>query len=213
MSGGRAYTPVVGIDVEAPFVLSKPLRGEADFYELVDEDSPWELLDGRLVMSPASDRHEDLFRFLLTLLSAWLDERGGGVVRGSRYPMRLDPRWSPEPDLLVVTDAHRERITAQRLEGPADLVVEIASDGDPDLDERDKLPRYRAAGIPEIWLVSPQTTSVRVDRLDPQGQYVTERRSQGRLDSTVLPGLWIEVAWLWEEPLPSTLGCLRGVLS
>jgi Uma2 family endonuclease len=210
---GRAYTPVVRIDVEAPFVLSKPLRGEADFYELVDEDSPWELLDGRLVMSPASDRHEDLFRFLLTLLSAWLDERGGGVVRGSRYPMRLDPRWSPEPDLLVVTDAHRERITAQRLEGPADLVVEIASDGDPDLDERDKLPRYRAAGIPEIWLVSPQTTSVRVDRLDPQGQYVTERRSQGRLDSTVLPGLWIEVAWLWEEPLPSTLGCLRGVLS
>jgi Uma2 family endonuclease len=203
----------VGIDVEAPFVLSKPLRGEADFYELVDEDSPWELLDGRLVMRPASDRHEDLFRFLLTLLSAWLDERGGGVVRGSRYPMRLDPRWSPEPDLLVVTDAHRERITAQRLEGPADLVVEIASDGDPDLDERDKLPRYRAAGIPEIWLVSPQTTSVRVDRLDPQGQYVTERRSQGRLDSTVLPGLWIEVAWLWEEPLPSTLGCLRGVPS
>ncbi|MDP9451801.1 MAG: Uma2 family endonuclease [Actinomycetota bacterium] len=203
----------MGIDVEAPFVLSKPLRGEADFYGLVDEDSPWELLDGRLVMRPASDRHEDLFRFLLTLLSAWLDERGGGVVRGSRYPMRFDPRWSPEPDLLVVTDAHRERITAQRLEGPADLVVEIASDGDPDLDERDKLPRYRAAGIPEIWLVSPQTTSVRVDRLDPQGQYVTERRSQGRLDSTVLPGLWIEVAWLWEEPLPSTLGCLRGVLS
>ncbi|MGH8929194.1 MAG: Uma2 family endonuclease [Egibacteraceae bacterium] len=84
----------------------------------------------------------------MTLLSAWLDEqRRGAIVRGSRYPMRLDPRWSPEPDLLVVTDAHRDRITAQRLEGPADLVIEIASDGDPGFDEREKLPRYRAAGI------------------------------------------------------------------
>ncbi len=164
-------------------------------------------------MSPASDRHEDLFRFLLTLLSAWLDERGGGVVRGSRYPMRLDPRWSPEPDLLVVTDAHRDRMTAQRLEGPADLVVELASDGDPALDERDKLPRYRAAGIPEIWLVSPQTSSVRVDRLDAEGQYVTDRRSQGRLESSLLPGFWVDVAWLWQDPLPSTLGCLRTLLA
>jgi len=41
----------------------------------------------------------------MTILSTWLDERGLGVVRGSRYPMRLDPRWSPEPDLLVVTRA------------------------------------------------------------------------------------------------------------
>lgn len=102
---------------------------------------------------------------------------------------------------------------AQRLEGPADVVVEIASDGDPALDERDKLPRYRAAGIPEIWLVSPQTSSVRVDRLDATGQYVTERRNQGRVESTVLPGFRIDVSWLWENPLPSTLACLRTLLS
>jgi Uma2 family endonuclease len=201
------------IDVEAPFVLTKPLRDEQEFYDLADEDTPWELLDGRLVMSPASDRHEDLFRFLMTILSAWLDERGLGVVRGSRYPMRLDPRWSPEPDLLVVTRAHEQRITPQRLEGPADLVIEIASDGDPALDERDKLPRYRAASIPEIWLVSPQTSSVRVDRLDAGGQYVTDRRSHGRIDSSVLPGFWVEVGWLWEESLPSTWSCLRELLS
>lgn len=201
------------IDIEAPFVLTKPLRDEQEFYDLADEDAPWELLDGKLVMSPASDRHEDLFRFLLTLFSAWLDERGLGVVRGSRYPMRLDPRWSPEPDLLVVTDAHVERITPQRLEGPADLVIEIASDGDPALDERDKLPRYRAANIPEIWLVSPQTSSVRIDRLDSGGQYVTERRSSGRIDSSVLPGFWVEVGWLWQAPLPSTFGCLRELFA
>jgi len=200
------------LDVAPPFVLVKPVNGERDYYDLADEDSPWELLDGRLVMSPASDRHEVLFRFLLTLFSGWLDERGGAVVRGSRYPMRLDPRWSPEPDLMVVTDAHRERITAQRLEGPADLVIEIASDGDPLLDEREKLPRYHAAGIPEIWVLSPQTSSVRCDRLGAEGSYRTERRSGGRIESIVLPGFWINVDWLWQESLPSTVHCLRSLL-
>jgi len=200
------------LDVAPPFVLVKPVNGERDYYDLADEDSPWELLDGRLVMSPALDRHEVLFRFLLTLFSGWLDERGGAVVRGSRYPMRLDPRWSPEPDLMVVTDAHRERITAQRLEGPADLVIEIASDGDPLLDEREKLPRYHAAGIPEIWVLSPQTSSVRCDRLGAEGSYRTERRSGGRIESIVLPGFWINVDWLWQESLPSTVHCLRSLL-
>ncbi|MGH8909698.1 MAG: Uma2 family endonuclease [Egibacteraceae bacterium] len=201
------------LDVEPPFVLVKPVPDERAFYDLADEDAPWELLDGRLVMSPASDGHEDLFRFLLTLFSGWLDERGGGVVRGSRYPMRLDPRWSPEPDLLVVTDAHLDRITRQRLEGPADLVIEIASDGDPCFDEREKLPRYRAAGIPEIWLASPQTRSIRVDRLDAGGLYRIDRYSSGRIDSAVLPGFWINAEWLWQQPLPSTLACLRTLLA
>lgn len=126
--------------------------------------------------------------------------------------MRLDPRWSPEPDLLVVTDLHRDRITAQRLEGPADLVIEIASDGDPRFDEREKLPRYRAAGIPEIWLVSPQTRSVRVDRLDPDGLYRTSQHNSGPIESTILPGFCINAEWLWQEPLPSTFGCLRALL-
>lgn len=200
------------LDVEPPFVLTKPVEGEQGFYDLLDEDSPWELLDGRLVMRPASYRHEALFMFLATLLHSWLDERGGGTVLGSRYPMRLDPLWSPEPDLLVVCDAHRDRITPRRLEGPADLVIEIASDGDPLLDERDKLPRYQAARIPEIWVVSPQTASVRCDRLSPSGVYGTERRSSGTLPSTVLPGFGIEVEWLWQDPLPSTYRCLQSLL-
>ena len=91
------------IALEPPFLIVRPFMTEDDFYGRADEDSDWEYLDGRIVMhSPASDRHEDLFRFFLTLLSAYLDETGRGVVRGSRFPMRLDPRWSPEPDLLVV---------------------------------------------------------------------------------------------------------------
>lgn len=197
-------------DLEPPYVVIKPDVSEEEFYAL-GEDSDWEYLDGRLVMSPASDRHEDLFSFLLTLLRGFLDERGGGVVRGSRYPMRLDERWSPEPDLLIVRDERRHLLKTQRLEGPADWVIEIASEGDPQYDRREKLPRYRQARIPEIWLVDPFQKRVFVERLEGEG-YETEEAASGRLQSTVIPGFWIDPAWLWQEDLPSTLACLRQVL-
>lgn len=210
--GDRANLFPVLADLEPPFLVIKPGVREDEFYALAGEDSEWEYLDGRLVMSPASNRHEDLFRFLLTLLSGFLDERGGAVVRGSRYPMRLDERWSPEPDLLVVRDERRHLLTPQRLEGPADFVVEIASEGDPAFDAREKLPRYREAGIPEIWLVDPFEGKVLAERRD-RSTYRREERSEGRLESSVVPGFWIDPAWLWRERLPSTLACLRRILS
>jgi Uma2 family endonuclease len=200
------------IDIEPPYLVVKPGLSEDDFYRLADEDSNWEFLDGRIVMhSPASSRHEDLFLFLACLFRLFTEERGGAVVRGSRYPMRLDPEWSPEPDILVVRDSRRHLLTRRCLEGPADLVVEIASDSDPRLDYREKLPRYRAAGIEEIWIVDPFRRTVDAETKLADG-YAARSLSDGRLESIVLPGFWIEVAWLWQDALPPTGQCLRAVL-
>ena len=200
------------IGFEPPYLIVKPGVSEEEFYRLADEDSDWEYLDGRIVMhSPASNRHEDLIRFLLTLFSGFLDEKGGAVVRGSRFPMRLDAKWSPEPDILVVTESRREQLTDQRLEGPADLVIEIVSESDPGLDYREKLPRYREARIPEIWIVDRFRQEILHETLKEEG-YRFETLSSGRLSSSVIPGFWIEVSWLWQGKLPSTLECLRSML-
>ena len=204
-------TPVE-ITIEPPYLIVRPFVDEEEFYRAAGEDSDWEYLDGRLVMhSPASERHEDLFRFLIILLGAYLDMTRLGIVRGSRYPMRLDARWSPEPDLLVVRQDKRHLLTRRWLEGPADLVIEIASDSDPGLDVREKLPRYREAGIEEIWLVDPFEHKLRVETKVPEG-YGSRTIETGRLDSQVLPGFWIDVSWLWRDELPSTVVCLREIL-
>jgi Uma2 family endonuclease len=200
------------IDIEPPYLVVKPGLSEDDFYRLADEDCDWEYLDGRIVMhSPASYHHEALFSFLSFLISGYLEVRGDATVLGSRYAMRLDPEWSPEPDLLVVRNSRRHLLTSQRLEGPADWVVEIASESDPRLDAREKLPRYREAGIEEIWLINPFAKEIRVEA-KPVGQYVARVLSTGRLDSSVVPGFWIDVSWLWREPLPSRVECLDAVL-
>ncbi|HVT57161.1 MAG TPA: Uma2 family endonuclease [Thermoanaerobaculia bacterium] len=194
---------------EAPLVI--PGVSEEEFYSQ-DEDSPWEYLDGELVMEPASFRHEDLFAFLITLLRGYLGERGGAVAMGSRFPMRLDEKWSPEPDLLVVREERRHLIGPQRLEGPADLVIEIVSGAHPEIAHRRKLPRYREAQVPEIWTIDPFTRSTRVDILAADG-YDTQILTTGRLATAVAPGFWIDVAWLWQEPLPPPLFCLRQILA
>jgi Uma2 family endonuclease len=112
------YTCHMQINLEPPYLIVKPGISEEEFYRVADEDSDWEYLDGRILMhSPTSDQHENLFRFLLTLLSAYLDEKRGAVVRDSRYPMRLDANWSPEPDILVVREHRRQLMTPRRLEG------------------------------------------------------------------------------------------------
>jgi Uma2 family endonuclease len=198
--------------LEPPYLIVKPGVSEDDFYRLADEDSSWEYLDGRIVMhSPASDRHEDLFGFLMTLLRDYVGERGGAVVRGSRYPMRLDAQWSPEPEILVVRDSRRHLMTKRCLEGPADMVIEIVSESDPRLDYREKLPRYQQAQIEEIWIVNPFEQNVRADIRMATG-YRTTTVSDGRLESAVIAGFWIDVGWLWQDELPPTLSCLRQVL-
>jgi Uma2 family endonuclease len=139
------------------------------------------------------------------------EERGDGLVKGSRFPMRLDPQWSPEPDVTVVRAENVHRIGPQRLEGPADLVIEVASPGDVRRALRLKLPRYREARIPEIWVVDPYAQTVLVERFEGQA-HSSRVVTAGRLDSAVFPGFWIDVSWLWRQPLPHTLACVRQIL-
>jgi Uma2 family endonuclease len=158
------------------------------------------------------------------------EERGGAVVLGGRYPMRLDPKWSPEPDVMVVGEERRHLIGPQRLEGPADLVIEIASPSDVMRALRLKLPRYHQAGIPEIWVIDPWLGSVRAEVLEGQATresqetvaiaetqgtptYRSREVTAGRLHSAVFPWFWIDVSWLWQKPLPPMLGCLRQILA
>ena len=209
------------VDAETPAAMRV---SEDVFYSEEYEGSPYEYLDGELVVcEPVSTLHDDLFGFLCGVMRCTFEERGDGLVKGPEYPMRLDPKWSPEPDVMVVRAENVHRIGAQRIEGPADLVIEVASPGDARRALRVKLPRYRQARIPEIWVVDPYARSVRVETLQETETakiselpetlaYHSRVVTAGRLDSAVFPGFWIDVSWLWQQPLPRTLACVRQIL-
>lgn len=152
-----------------------------------------EFTDGVLeVLSMPTTRHQAIVKYLLFVLSAFLDPRGGTVFFA---PLRLKIREGKfrEPDLLAVLDAQDPRKQDAYWLG-ADLVIEVVS---PDSIERDTLVKrtdYAEGGIEEYWIVNPIEEVITVLRL--AGDQYTEHGVFRRGDtatSALLEGFSISV--------------------
>ena len=184
-----------------------------EFLERIDENQHVEWVDGEVIeMSPISERHEDLSGFLKPLVRHFAEAYNLGVVLGE--PFQMKPALSlpgRAPDFFFVATAHLDRLRSTYLEGPADLVVEIISPESRARDRGDKFFEYEAAGIPEYWLLDPIREQAEFYQLDPGGIYrPAVLDAQGRYQSVVLPGLWLQVSWLWQTPLPPLLSILKA---
>ncbi|PSQ96424.1 MAG: hypothetical protein BRD51_04925 [Bacteroidetes bacterium SW_11_64_17] len=100
-----------------------------EFLEWADENVRAEWIDGAIqTMKPASTLHQRIVRFLSGVLSAWVEERKAGEVFVAPFQMKLEERPSGrEPDVLVVTESHLNRVQETHLGGPADVVFEVVS--------------------------------------------------------------------------------------
>jgi Uma2 family endonuclease len=182
-----------------------------DYDRAAEEDTRLELIDGILVMhSPASVRHERIFGFLLSLLQGYANKTRAGIVLGSRTPMFLEEDQRFEPDLLFIQQRHLDRLGETALVGPADLVVEILSTATRDYDLNEKRNAYAAGAVPEFWIVDPMASVFLADR--PAGTRQAEL-VRGRYESESLPSFWLDVEWLWQEPLPDAGECLAKILA
>jgi len=77
---------------------------------------------------PPFDIHQTLLNFLNRLLAEYIEFEGLGVVFIAPFEMRLPAQKSArQPDILVIRRENLDRLSRERLDGPADLVVEIVS--------------------------------------------------------------------------------------
>jgi Uma2 family endonuclease len=160
-------------------------------------------------VSPASDRHQDLVGFLQAILRPFV-ERAGGAVRAGPYVMRLRDA-AREPDLMAVTAEHRDRLTPGFLNGAADLAIEVISPDSRARDRGEKFYEYEQAGVHEYWLIDPARKKVEQYRLGAGGTFdAVVPGDPARLVSEAFPGLWVEVDWLWSEPLPDVFAVFRA---
>lgn len=182
------------------------------FLDLVDEDILAEWVAGTVVMtSPAGRRHQNVAGFLFTTLSTFVSVHALGEVMASPFQMKLT-RSGREPDVIYVATAHLDRFTPTYLDGPADLVVEIVSPESAQRDRVTKLSEYQDAGIPEYWLIDPAQEEAAFYRLTPEGRYDRiSTGSDGIYHSEIMPGFWLRVAWLWQQPLPDTVAVLLEI--
>lgn len=180
------------------------------FLGFAEEDTWAEWVERRVVtLRPASDRHQDLVRFLLSVLGVYCEVRGLGVVRPAPCQMKL-PRSGREPDLLFVRREHLDCLKESHLEGPADLVVGVVSRDSGPRDRGEKFYEHEEAGVGEYWLVDPDRRELECYQLSEKARYrLASGGSQGTYHSCVVEGFWIRAEWLWQEPLPKVLDAVQ----
>jgi Uma2 family endonuclease len=177
-----------------------------EFLDWCDEDTWAEWIDGEVVvLSPASSPHQKIVGLLFTLVNLFAKVHHLGTVFSAPYQMKLGPARGGsgrEPDLVFVAGEHEHRILPGRLEGPADLVVEVVSPTSRQRDRVDKFREYEAAGVGEYWLIERDRKQADFFGLGPDGRYQALLVQDGIFRSRVLPGFWLRIEWLWQDPTP-----------
>jgi len=138
-------------------------------------------------------------------------EKGLGIIRGSRTPVRITSHRGRLPDVLF---ARKERAPIVREEGiyeAPDLVVEILSQGDRPSDLIAMEADYRHIGVAEIWFVDQRRKLVRVLR-KRDNRYEERVYRKGVVRSEVVEGFWVRGEWLFQKPLPKELPTLLQIL-
>jgi len=198
-------------DERTVLVPPRPLTFD-EFVDLFGEDDDVELIDGVVVRRMAArDPHEDLFGWLYVLLRSYVATRGLGIVRGSRTPVQITEYRGRLPDLLFVRRERADIVQEEGIYGAPDLVVEIISPGDRPTDLIALETDYRNIGVAEIWFIDQRQKRVRVLRKRDEG-YAEEVLNQGVVQSEVVEGFWLEVAWLFAKPRPLELDTLMQIL-
>jgi len=187
-------------------------------YEAMPHLKKAELIEGTVYM-PAAVRlrhHGRPHSHLLTWLTVY-EAATPNLLVGDNSSVRLDLENEPQPDALLIIDpacGGQATISGDDyVENAPELVAEVSSSS-VSIDMHTKLRVYRRSGVREylVWRVLDRQFDWFVLR---GGEYESQTPdADGILQSTVYPGLWLDVAALLDDKLAQVLMVLdRGIKS
>lgn len=128
---------------------------------LPDDGNRYEVVAGELLVTPAPTwRHGDAVAELYVLLRAYCRGHGIGHVKIAPQDVEFDERNMVEPDLFVVPLVGGVKPRAWADVRRLLLAVEVLSPGTARYDRFTKRALYQARGVPEYWIVDPNTRMV-----------------------------------------------------
>jgi len=155
-------------------------------YEALPEGSPYQLVEGELVMSPAPAPDHQVISGNIYLLPR-MAVRGKGVVLYSPLDVYFDLENAYQPDIVVILKGSKARITRKGVYGPPDVVVEILSPSTAYYDLTQKKDVYERSGVREYWLVDPLRRTFEVYLNTEEGfKLISKAKGKGVVRSEVL---------------------------
>lgn len=179
------------------------------YEDLLSWDGPvrYELYDGQpMAMASPSDVHQTVSGEIFRQIANYLMGKKCRVFTAP-FDVRLfeQPGDNPrtvdtvvQPDLMVVCDP--KKIDEHGIRGAPDLVVEILSPSTQRYDRLLKFNRYMRAGVPEYWIVDPDTRSVSVYTLEEDAYHAATVYVAGStVPVSVLEGCVIDLSTVFPE--------------
>ncbi len=200
------------MDVMEPVAVSQKKITYDEFLARCDERNAAEWVDGEIIYKTVSLIHNNLHHFILKLIGSWVEEAQAGQTLSEPFQMKTGPNLpGRSPDVFVLLNEHRDRLRDNHIAGPADLAIEIISPESIGRDRGDKFVEYEQGGVREYWSIDPirKQTDFFVRGEDGYFRAMFSDDS-GIYGCAILPGLWIDVAWFWRDPLASIREVLRA---
>lgn len=183
--------------------LERPYTAE-DLASTPDDGRRYEVIGGELVVSPApSTKHQRVSFRLSRIVGDHLEQSGSSEAFAAPLDVVLGNHDIVQPDLVVVLNQHADRVTDAGIKGAPDIVIEITSPSSQRMDRIRKSATYATFGVPEYWIVDPDTETILVHAL-VDGRYQSLDSREGKVRSVQLPDLVVDTRDVFM--LPHRLG-------
>lgn len=144
-------------------VIAKKKKYTYEDYAKLPEGSPFQLINGELIMSPALvPYHQRILGKLFIMFSDFVQKNQKGEVLVSPIDVYLNEEETYQPDIIFISNERLNIIGEKKIEGAPDLVVEILSESTAYYDLKHKKQIYESSGVKEYWIVDPIEKSIEV---------------------------------------------------
>ena len=170
-----------------------------EFLALPEEEVNYEFVDGQAIpkVSPKYF-HSTLQLALGLLIRSWCKGKGRVVPEWAILLKRQGKDWAPLPDLTYISYERLPKSWKRNEACPAlpELVIEIISPDQTMKEFEDKAKDYFAAGVSRVWVVDPESISIRVFLPDGSSKVYTKNM---QIVDSLLPGLEVTTRQVFEE--------------
>ncbi|MBZ5563869.1 MAG: Uma2 family endonuclease [Acidobacteriia bacterium] len=171
-----------------------------DFCQLPDDGKRYEIIDGKLFVTPAPYLvHQRVVTRLTSYLAGFVENHKLGEVFVSPFDVVFCEFDVVEPDLLYISKARASVLTPKNVQGAPDLVVEVLSETTAKRDRSIKLKLYGQYGVQEYWVIDPDVPSADIYRRAVGGlELAAKLAAADALTSPLFPGFSLPLKKLVE---------------
>lgn len=168
--------------------IKTPPRTIMEVFKMLPEGTLAEIINGSIFMSPSpTTRHQAILRQLTFGIVDFLKRnKKEGEVFFSPYDVYLDEHANAvQPDIVFVSAENKSIIKEDAIHGIPDMLLEVLSPSNSDHDLISKKDLYEKFGVPEYWIVNPETKET-VGFFLKEGKYRESGRYVGKICSVIL---------------------------